>query len=215
MALDTYANLKTAISDHLDRDDLTTYVDDFIDLAEARHKREVRMRSMKVSAAFVLSESTSSVTLPSDFHALSYIRVEIPNATAGRKYIPDIVELSLHELTGKTVLDERPPHYYAVEDALYWDAPADQDYDGDIFYYKAVTALSGSNTSNEILAEAADLYLYAALLASAPFLLNDERIQTWGTLYADALSSVNEDQRKARRGGPMVTQIAGVGNRWR
>ena len=35
MALDTYANLKLALADELDRDDVSDKLDDFIDLAEA------------------------------------------------------------------------------------------------------------------------------------------------------------------------------------
>ena len=47
MALDTYANLKTAIADFLNRDDLTSSIDDFIDLAEAQMNREVRHWDME------------------------------------------------------------------------------------------------------------------------------------------------------------------------
>ena len=35
MALDSYTNLKTAIANFLARDDLTSEIDDFIDLTEA------------------------------------------------------------------------------------------------------------------------------------------------------------------------------------
>ena len=41
MALDTYANLKTAIANFLARDDLTDEIDDFIDLTEADFNRRL------------------------------------------------------------------------------------------------------------------------------------------------------------------------------
>ena len=47
MALDTYANLKTEIANYLNRTDLTSYLDTFIDLAEARHARDLRVREME------------------------------------------------------------------------------------------------------------------------------------------------------------------------
>ena len=40
MALDTYTNLKTEIANYLNRDDLTTNIDTFIDLAESRHAKD-------------------------------------------------------------------------------------------------------------------------------------------------------------------------------
>ena len=65
MALDTYANLKTAIADFLNRDDLTSSIDDFIDLAEAQMNREVRHWDMEKRATAVLN--TQYTALPNDF----------------------------------------------------------------------------------------------------------------------------------------------------
>ena len=39
MALGTYSDLKTAVANHLARDDLTSVIDDFIDVAaQTRHR---------------------------------------------------------------------------------------------------------------------------------------------------------------------------------
>ena len=65
MALDTYANLKTAIADFLNRDDLTNSIDDFIDLAEAHMNREIRHWDMEKRATASLN--TQYTALPSDF----------------------------------------------------------------------------------------------------------------------------------------------------
>ena len=47
MSITTYAELKTAIADFLNRDDLSSVVDTFIDLAEARIQREIRHYKME------------------------------------------------------------------------------------------------------------------------------------------------------------------------
>tara|TARA_R110002126_G_scaffold101090_2_gene232962 strand:+ start:154 stop:333 length:180 start_codon:yes stop_codon:yes gene_type:complete len=53
MALDNYSNLKTSIANFLARDDLTTEIDDFIDLTEADFNRRLRVRAMEtVDTAF-------------------------------------------------------------------------------------------------------------------------------------------------------------------
>ena len=61
-----------------------------------------------------------------------------------------------------------------------------------INYYKSLTALSDSNASNDILTNYPELYLYGALAESAPFIMQDERINTWGNLYKEALKNANE-----------------------
>ena len=47
MAITTYSELKTAIADFLARDDLTSQIDTFIDLAESRISRELETRSQE------------------------------------------------------------------------------------------------------------------------------------------------------------------------
>jgi hypothetical protein len=85
-----------------------------------------------------------------------------------------------------------------------------ETYTGEIIYYGSVTALSGSTSSNAILSKAPDLYLYAALMAAAPFLGADERIQTWGTLYKSGVEALNARARQARVVGPLVSRVAGA-----
>jgi hypothetical protein len=47
-----------------------------------------------------------------------------------------------------------------------------------VYYYKPED-LSRSNSSNLFLATCPDLLLYAALGEAEPYLMNDERLQTW------------------------------------
>ena len=47
MALDTYNELKLEIASFLNRDDLTSQLDTFIDLTETRHARDLRIREME------------------------------------------------------------------------------------------------------------------------------------------------------------------------
>ena len=55
MAIDSYANLKTALANWLDRSDLTSRLDEFIELAEARFADDIRIRAMETSATQVLT----------------------------------------------------------------------------------------------------------------------------------------------------------------
>lgn len=210
MAIDSYSNLKTAIGDWLERDDLSSHIDDFIDIAESRHKREIRIREMLTDTELTLSEDSRTVSLPSDFLDHKYLRIQTPNSSYFRKYFPDVTQLTLHDLTLESVNVEGCPKFYAIHDEIEFERKADQDYTVELFYYKEVEALSDSNASNEILVRAPDIYLYASLLASAPFLMHDERINTWSQLYTDARDRLNSSQAEAKRGTPLVSRVAGA-----
>lgn len=197
--------LKSSIVSHIDDDDLSSQIDDFITLAEARHKREVRIRQMLTRAPLTIDDRF--VDLPADFLEAKYLRVEIPSVTSGLRYYPEIYEKSLDELTKISVLDEQRPCAFAIHESIEFDSPPDQDYTGELLYYGPLSALDADEDSNELLVLAPDAYLYAALSATAPFLLNDERIETWEALYLRALEDLNAMAR--RRTGPLIAQVGG------
>ncbi len=107
MSLDSYSALKTEISDWLDRDELTTQIDTFIDIAEARHKREIRTRSMLThDTAYTIADGARYVALPSDFNDIKFLRILIPNVTSGRRYYPDLDYVTISEMADRSINDE-------------------------------------------------------------------------------------------------------------
>jgi hypothetical protein len=78
-------------------------------------------------------------------------------------------------------------------------APApDATYTLELQYFEKLVPLSTSAATNSVLAESPDLYLYGALLHSAPYLSHDERIETWETRFEKALAQL-EAAARARR----------------
>ena len=198
MALDTYANLKAEIASHLDRDNDDT-IDSFIDLAEARHKRDVRIREMLTRSSLTVDDRY--VALPTGFLEAKTLRLLTTPITV-------MTYLNQHEMNRVRSSTTGKPTYFTVHSQFEFDKDPDSSYSGEIIYYKSQTALSDSNTSNDILSRAPDLYLYGALVASAPFLLNDERIQVWAELYKEARDRVNLMDRRGV--GPLVARAAGA-----
>ena len=77
MALDTYDNLKSEIASFLNRDDLTANIDTFIDLAETRHARDLRIREMEaVSTSITTVAGTQSYDLPTGYLELRYAMLQ-------------------------------------------------------------------------------------------------------------------------------------------
>lgn len=208
MAISNYTELQAAVSNWLNRSDLTSRIPEFIQLGEARIKREVRTREMLNRADLAIADGDRYVNLPADFLDHKYLRLKIPDVTTGRRYYPDLTEISIHELSLKSVNDARTPRFYAIHEQFEFDSEADQAYTAEIYYYIAITALATTAT-NSLLTRAPDIYLYSALSEAAPFIVGDERIPVWEGKYTTARDWLNKSQLASRRGGPLVSRVAG------
>lgn len=202
MALDSYDGLKQEIADHLDRDDLASSIDGFIDLAEARHKREIRIREMSARSQATATERFLS--LPPGFLQAQTLRILTSPVTA-------LTELSLHEMNRVRRETTGKPAYFTIHGGeIEFDVTPDESLTVETVFYAALTPLSAAAPSNALLVRAPDLYLYAALAASAPFLMNDERLELWAALYSTGRDFLNMEDRMSRRIGPLVSRVSGA-----
>lgn len=200
MALANFSDLKTSIADHLDRDDLTSHIPDFILLAEERHKNEIRIREMIQRDA--LTVNARYVSLPAGYLDGLTLRLLTDPVTV-------LTEVNLHEMSSRRSEGTGKPVYYTIHAQFEFDKTPDQSYSGEIVYYKALTALSDAAPTNDLLTRAPATYLYGALAAAAPFLMNDERLTIWERLYETAKDGVNLSSRKSRNIGPVFSRISG------
>ena len=83
MSLDSYAALKAEIADWLDRSDLSSQIDTFIDLAEEHHRRNLRVRQMISRATASLSTSTRYLALPTNYVHMRILRLMTTPVTPG------------------------------------------------------------------------------------------------------------------------------------
>jgi hypothetical protein len=202
MALNNYSGLKEEIAAHIVRDDLASRIDTFIDIAEARHKREIRIREMVQRAQ--ATATTRFLALPQRFTQMINFRALLEG---GRVHI--IEELNLHEMNRRHSIEAGVPNYYTVHEEIEFDREPVDPLSVEMVYYQSFTPLSDQAPSNGLLLRAPDCYLYAALVASAPFLIDDERIQVWEGLYASARDELLAADRRSRHGGPLVSRVAG------
>jgi hypothetical protein len=209
MALTTYTELKASIADFLNRDDLTTVIPDFITLAESQINRDVRHWKMEVRSSGQLDAADEYMQIPSDW--LETIRLHITDGTT------TVVNL----ISRDTMADKRQgaldavgtPIYYTHADAqfqLYPTPSAETNFE--LLYYQKTTALSGSNADNWLLLDSPDVYLYGALIHSAPYLAEDERVAMWAQMYSAAVARLNEASDNARYSGSgLKLKIRGLG----
>lgn len=195
MAITTYAELKSAIADFLNRDDLTSVIPTFIAAAESQMQREVRhYKMMQRSTAGIENRYTQ---LPGNW--LETIRFHV---TGDKSYRIESTSMDdMLQLRERGSVSGRPTHYAHIGQTLEVYPTPDTSYTSELLYYEKIPALSDSVTTNWLLQDAPDMYLYGSLLHSAPYLQDDARLALWANLYAGAVQSVNDQSEKARYSG--------------
>lgn len=192
----TYAELKEQVRNFINRPDIDQTIDTFIDLAEADIARKIRHWKMQKRATVELDDQYSRV--PSDW--LESLRFYLVGGTTF-----ELKQLGHAEMITKrmeALNTTGRPKYYAMSDGAFEIFPTpDASYTAELLYYAENTPLSDANTSNWLLEDAPDVYLYGALMHTAPFLGEDARLPVWANLYQSALDSVNLASDKARTYG--------------
>ncbi|NBT31823.1 MAG: hypothetical protein EBT13_07955 [Rhodobacteraceae bacterium] len=196
MAISTFAELKTAIADTLNRDDLTSAIPNFIVSAEAEMTRIVRHWRMEGRSTAEIDTQYSAV--PADF--LEPIRFYLTGN--GTTPLELISQNDLLDRKTRAQNTSGKPKFYALTAGELEVYPApDATYDAELYYYKRIAALSDSNTTNWMLTYHPDAYLYGSLIHSAPYLKDDSRLQVWTALFQNAVASINAESEKAKWGG--------------
>lgn len=199
MAISTYSELKTAVANWLNRSDLTTYIPDFIALGEARIYRELRIRAMEASLSSAISSGVISV--PNDYVELKHARVDgTPVHGLQRKTDEWIYQ------NYPTRSSDGKPKFMARDGSSFIFGPyPDSDYTIKGTYYKRLTALSDSNTTNWFTTNAPGILLFAALCEAEPFMKNDERILVWQGKYDQEKTGIEKEEKREKFSGSPLT----------
>lgn len=195
MAITTYSELKSAVSNWLNRDDLTTVIPDFIALTEADMDRKIRHWRMEQRSTATIDARYTQ--LPQGFMEAVRFHLDVDE-----RPIDLVTPVFMQTKRQGNVDTAGRPQYYAViaGQIEVWPTP-DSAYTGELYYYARTSPLDDSNTSNWILDHFPDAYLYGTLLHSAPYLVDDARTQVWASLYQNAIDGINGNNDRAKFGG--------------
>lgn len=190
MAITNYTNLVSTVGDWLMRSDLTAVIPDFIRLAEARFDRDLRLPDMieRVEGSF----SKSIFTLPND--CMEIVDVSLDDHSKLNQISMDYMD----ELRPPGDLNGKPRYYAVLGRKLEVYPTPDTGMKMILAYYKALDGLSTSNATNWLITRHPDLYLYGTLLQSAPYLKEDERLQTWSAMYDRLMDEANRYDERLR-----------------
>lgn len=196
----TYAELKTEIADFLNRDDLTDVIPTFIKLGEAQIARDLRHRLQEKRVTATLDEQYEA--LPSDF--LEARRIIVNGDVQLRPISGE--DMAKYRYANNTAGE--PKYYYITADQIeLYPTPTGTD-EMSLLYYARIPALSDTVTSNWLLDENPDAYLYASLLHAAPYLADDARLPMFIQMYQSIIAALNgNSNREQWSGGSLVMRV--------
>jgi hypothetical protein len=200
MAITNYSELKSAIADWLDRTDLTDQIPDFITLAEARHKRDFKLRRMETRVTADTIADTEYYTLPDNYVAMRNIQLNTDPKTSLEYLTPEQMD-RIYAGSNKG----KPKAYSIIGNDIQLRPTPDSAYEIEILYFKHFAALSDSAPTNEMLTNHPDAYLYGALVEAEPYLQNDKRIQVWSSFYDRAKKDIIDSNERDRHSGVAPT----------
>lgn len=196
MSFTSYADLQTSIAGYLARSDLTSQIPDFIRLSELRLRRDLRIRQMLKSVTTATVAADSTVELPSDFLEVRDLFI-VGNPVQPLTYYSP----SAFNRNARTWEIGKPRDYTVLANDFQLAPIPDTVYTVQMLYFAAPTFLSNTNTSNVFLANTPDALLYGALLEAAPWLMDDARLNTWGSLFDRAMASIKRSDEQGQYSG--------------
>jgi len=206
MALSTYTEIQASIASWTNRSDLTSEIVDAVAMVEAEVSRKVRHAEMLVTdAAFAVASKTEAV--PTGM-------LEVKRITLAGSPVKNLIFISPEEMAEKraTYSTAGKPIWFTVVGGSFEFLPTPGDsYTADLLYYKRITGLA-TTSPNWLLTNHPDVYIYGSLLKLEAFMVNDERIPVWKTLYDQALAELNiEGQRMQATATPRAyARVMGV-----
>jgi hypothetical protein len=201
MAIATYAELQTAIGNWLGRPGdatIAAIIPDWITLCELRLNRELRLRAMEDRATATVSGPYAA--LPAGFLAMRNFQLNTDPVTALDMVSPELIDRVIAgSATG------RPRLYAIVNDEIQLAPAPDGSYTAEMVYWKKLDALSPIVTTNWLLANAPDLYLFGSLTEAAAYLGDDQHLEQWEARYQAAVRRLQDADDAGKWSGATPT----------
>jgi hypothetical protein len=199
MAITTFTELKAAVASWANRTDLTSQLDDFVTLAEARLNDMLLLKNMEADETLTLSIGVNFVALPTGF--VSPIALWIIVDGVRVKLSPALPQ----ELPYDT--DSTQPKYWAIDGAnIRFDCPAGAAYSARLRCIKQ-SNLGASVATNYLLTKRPDIYLAGCMVEVARFTNDAELFNSWEPKFLKACAELKASDNRNRAIVPLRTDI--------
>lgn len=202
MSLDTYANLRTALTTRLDTSGISpTAADDLFTEAEKRIYREIRVREMET--AFSVALTAGVAALPSGYADLKFAYLDATPARLLQRKPPSWIYLNYPTRSASGT-----PIYIARVGSNFIFGPYGGTHTmAGVYFQKPATVVNATLTG--VLLTNPDLLLYGALAEAEKFLGRETRAALWETRFQEIKGQVvTESDRENFSGGPLTQSVA-------
>ena len=178
-AITNLGTLKTAVSQWMNRDDLSSVIPQFIQFAEKQIKQKLRIREMIKYTSVTISDGTAvpASGWPTDF--VEVIQAQLGNTTRALlqgtpKYFSILQNSGAEQFTIRPAADTTTVSGNGTIELTYY----------------AFSDLSSDSDTNIILDKHPEIYLYHALSNSSSYLVDDQRVALWTSLAQSAMTEL-------------------------
>lgn len=197
MPYTTYAELKTAVARTMKRTDLTSYIPDYITLCEA--DLQVRCRLLEFEAESIVTIAAGEGDLPSDFLSMRAVFWS-GNLQRPLRYMTPQKYAEAGNTTGLA-------DFYTIAENKIKTAPVNSG-SLHLMHSAKFTPLSDSNTSNSLLLNSPDVYLYGAATHGAIDLVDDAMRGRVEPYYEKAIQRIKVNNNNRKYGAGLEVRVS-------
>lgn len=207
MPLDSFSNLKASIKSRSKRNDISDDdLNDYITQAESEFYNNelspLRIRGMEARATSLTDNGTRFQELPDDFLNMRALHIITSSGNSDVTYMSPET-LAVPGTTGR-------PRYFTVTTQLEFDVVPDSAYTLEMQYLKKITALSDANTTNTILQESPNIYLFGALWALFQDAMEFDVAEYFYDKFIASIGGLNKTDKRGRYGPAPKIRIEGA-----
>ena len=184
-----YATLKTAVADYLARDDLTTFIPNFVQNTENKLHRTLNLRNEETGMS--LAVSSGQALVPSKFKALKFAYKDGSPAQL-LQWVP--IEDLYREYPVRT--NSGTPIKISREAGNFVFGPAPSDFTLKGVYYAEQDPLETTDSSWYVT-NAPEVLLYGSLMEAALFIRDVNMFQFWKPQFDEAVSTLKRENDNA------------------
>jgi len=202
MTISSYSELLTAIGNYMHRSDLSGRDAEAVDNFEAKVSRRLRIGDMETTATGNMVSGTATISKPTGLAEVrSFTYAPATGSVRKLEYLtPEQCDALEYGSNGA------PQFYTFVGNLIRLYPTPDDTYAYTVKYYQRLVALSSASgyTTNWLLSNNPDIYLYGTLVEMCAFTGDDPRLMVWKTAVEEGLKELERADRRERFISPVV-----------
>ena len=205
----TYNDIVSLTLGYADRQDLevTSRIDLFMRVVEARINRVLMTLDMSSRANTVMDSATEFYTLPTNYSVMRAIKVIDNTNSASRVTLLQVNPEQMANLVNNG--ETQFPCYTVISGAIQVQPFYDNTHRLEIDYFQTLPPLSSTTTTNWLSDSNPDVYAFGLLVEINSFVKDGEASALWDGRFQQAMSEITLNDAKSTWSGTSLTTFAG------